>query len=316
MSQKKPENNKTILIIGISSFVGSNLAEYFNKDYKVIGTYFENPVEIKGVLTLKCNVLDREQIQSILYSLRPDIVIYCSGLHSVSLCASEVEKAEAINTRGFLNISEYSERVKAQVCYVSSQYVFGGDKENYIEMDVPDANTIYGKNQVASEFFIQKNSLNYLVFRCCSLYGRGINPFKENYFEYLEKRLTDNKEVRSDNLVKMGFLDVYYLAAIMHICFKKEITNRLIQVSSKDLMTHYEFANSYNKKFHRSSGNVEQGTWSFPKLLSGENETAVASSYNLETGNAEVFLSISMPTIEESLDFTYDRLSGKTMGTI
>ena len=50
-------SQRVVLIFGISSFVGSNLAEVLKKDFKVIGTYFNNPVSIDGVVTFPCDVL-------------------------------------------------------------------------------------------------------------------------------------------------------------------------------------------------------------------------------------------------------------------
>ena len=56
---KKPKYKKTVVIIGASSFVGSNIAEAFAKEYRVIGTYFNTPVKIPGVLMIKCDVLEK-----------------------------------------------------------------------------------------------------------------------------------------------------------------------------------------------------------------------------------------------------------------
>ncbi|PJB53787.1 MAG: hypothetical protein CO099_05215, partial [Bdellovibrio sp. CG_4_9_14_3_um_filter_39_7] len=80
--KKKKSKRKTILIFGVSSFVGSNLAEYLKKDYRVVGTYNKNPVQIPGVLTLPCDVLSKDEVQLILFATKPDITIYAVGLSS------------------------------------------------------------------------------------------------------------------------------------------------------------------------------------------------------------------------------------------
>jgi len=39
------KRNKTILIFGISSFVGSNLAFFLKEDFRIVGTYKKNYVK-------------------------------------------------------------------------------------------------------------------------------------------------------------------------------------------------------------------------------------------------------------------------------
>ena|SRR5690606_16033756 len=200
----KPKTKKgTILIFGISSFIGSNLAEHFKHDYKVIGTYHDHRVDIPGVLTVPCDVLVKEEVQSVLYAFRPDITVYCVGISSVLQCAKREDFADALNTSGLFNVAEYCQRYKSQICYISSGFVFGGESKNYLEMDIPDALTVYGRTQAAAEFYIQKTSLNYLIFRCCRLYGRGINPNQSTWFEHLQNKLTMGQVAVLDDLVKL-----------------------------------------------------------------------------------------------------------------
>ena len=116
-------SQKVILIFGISSFVGSNLAEVLKKDFKVVGTYFNNPVSIKGVVTFPCDVLKKDDVQMALYTFRPDLTIYAAGLNSISDCDENVDYADALNSGGLFNVTEFCQRYKSQICYLSSCYV-------------------------------------------------------------------------------------------------------------------------------------------------------------------------------------------------
>ena len=201
---------KTVLIFGISSLVGSNLAEFLKKDYKVVGTYYNNPIRIPGVLTVRCNVLTKEEVQLVVYAFKPDVTIYAVGLSSLQECADREGLAEALNTSGLFNVSEYCQRYKSQVCYISSSFVFAGENKSYMEMDIPDASSVYGKTQASAEFYIQKTLLNYLIFRCCRLYGRGANENKKNWFEKMQYNLARHQNVKMDGSLRVGFLDIYY----------------------------------------------------------------------------------------------------------
>ena len=303
---------KTILIFGISSFVGSNLAEFLKKDFKVVGTYYSTPVKIPGVLTLPCDVLNKEEVQLVLFSVMPDIAIYTAGLSSIIDCSKSKSLADKLNTIGLFNVSEYCQRYKSQICYISSNQVFGGEDKYYLEMDIPDANTTLGKTKASAEFFIQKNSLNYLIFRCCNFYGRGINQNQMTSFEVLQEKLKRNKNVTCDNMVFDGYLDINYLAMIMKICFDKDASNRLFQISSSDHMTFNGFANEYCKVFGESEELISKGRWHFPfKAATTSNYDGGELYFKLDVSNVEGFLNIKFPSISDSLKFTYKRFNGE-----
>lgn len=304
---------KTIVIFGISSFVGSNLAEFLKKDFRIIGTYYKTPIFIPGILCLPCDVLSRDSIQFLLYSFRPDVTIYCIGLTSVEDCAKHEKLADALNTVGVFNVSSFTERYKSKFCYISSAYIFPGFKKIFLENDSPDPETQYGKTKAAAEFYIQKSCLNYIIFRCCILYGRSINPRQRTWFENLERKMCQQENTSCDAQIHHGFLDVLYLAMILKMGIEKDVTNRLFQVSSINIMTYYEFALLYAKTFQTNESLIQKGSWPFPLTkmeFSGEGTEGNKKYYQIDTNNLENYFNIEMPSIEESMIFTFYRLGG------
>ena len=304
MGEKNTE--KTIVIFGISGFVGSNLAEIFSTNYKVIGTYFKNQVSIPNVLSIPCNVLNKEEILPILFTFKPDVAIYCASVSSLLECSENEASVNAVNTVGIFNVMEACQRYHAQVCYISSNYVFSGKDKVYTEMDTPDANTLYGKNQSTIEFYLQKAGLNYTIFRVCRMYGKGISPYRLNWLEYLQRKFSINENVDCDSYVHVGFLDIHYLAVILRLCFRENTANRLFQISSNDICTHYEFAQKYCDIFSNSESVslVQKGRWRIPFMEDMSISKEENLYYTLDLSNIEAFLSIKMPSIRESLEFS------------
>lgn len=300
---------KVILIFGVSSFIGSNLAEILKKDYKVIGTYYKTPVSIKGVVSFHCDVLKKDDVQMALYTFRPDFTIYSVGLHSINESDDNVELADALNSAGLFNVTEYCQRYKSQICYISSCYVFGGANRVYVETDIPDSVSLFGKTKATAEFFVQKTSLNYIVFRCCNLYGRGISATKSTWFEKFERSLFEGKNLLWDNHVHIGFLDVFYLGLLIKMCFENMIRNRIFQVSSSDLVTHYDFVKMFVKTFSAPEGLVSKGKWSFPLLNYVEMSLMEEMRFEMDLSNLESFLNITLPTVQESIEFTKKRFN-------
>jgi len=136
---------------------------------------------------LPCDVLDKDQVQLVLYAFKPDIVLYCAGMSSLKDCHDRPNMCDALNSSGLITVAEIAPRYGARVIYFSSHFIFAGLNKNYHEMENPDVITNYGKAQASAEFYLQKSSLNYLIFRCGKLYGRGLNPLRNTFFELLQK---------------------------------------------------------------------------------------------------------------------------------
>ena len=305
------DKRKTVLIIGINSFLGSNLAEFFRKDYRVVGTYHRKILQLPGILTLPCDVLNKDEVQLVLYAFKPDLVLYCVGLTSLKDCADMPNGSDALNSAGLFNVSEIAPRYGSRVVYFSSHFVFSGADKNYNEMDNADVITCYGKSQASSEFYLQKSSLNYLIIRCSKLYGRGASPLKDSWFEQLQRNIKTNQTANYDDFIKLGFLDVYYLGMVLKMCIDKNVSNRLVQFSSQDTMTHYEFANTYAKVFHESTSLINKGKWNIPILKNASIDRVDDHlHFKMDVMNLEGLLKIKMPTIKESLEFTLRRFHG------
>jgi dTDP-4-dehydrorhamnose reductase len=304
---------KTILIFGISSFLGSNLAAILKKKYRVVGTYYKTPVNIPGILTLKCDIHSKDLVQKVVYLLKPDITIYAVGLSHLNSCQEFPKVADALNTAGVFNASMASERYKSKFVYFSSSYIFSGENILYKENDTPTPTSIYGSTIASAEFYIQKSCLNYLIFRCCPLIGRSYNPFDLKWMERVEQHSFENKSLSCDNKVKTGFIDFHTLATLFDYAIKNNFTNRLFQVCTKDVMSRYEFAQTYLDLFGGNSSILNKSDWSFPQT---ENLRAVQNLteelvFQLDTSNIESAFSIKMPTIVESLGSIKNELKGR-----
>ena len=304
---------KTVLIFGISSFVGSNLAEFLKKDYRIVGTYHKTSVKIDGVLTLPCDVLAKDEVQLVFYATTPDIVIYAVGLTSLLDCNEANDYADALNTVGLFNVSDNSQRYKSLVVYLSSHYVFSGEKKLYREMDTPDPNTTLGKTKASAEFYLQKNSLNYLILRVGTLYGRSVHPAQQTIFEKLERVLFSGNIFSADSNIFVGFLDIYFLGMILKLLLEREERNRLFQVSSKDIVTYAQFSKYYATIFGYGESSVSKTRWPIPllDLPRGVDSTDVKLYFDMDIMNVETTLGIDMPTVEESLQFSFRRFNGQ-----
>jgi dTDP-4-dehydrorhamnose reductase len=304
---------KTIMIFGISSFVGSNILEFLREDYRIIGTYHKTPVAVPGVTCVACDVLKKEFVTSLVGRFRPDVTVYAVGLSSLRECHNLAKQADALNSAGAVNCCVASERYGSKFVYLSSCFVLAGEDVLYREGETPFPKTVYGHTLSSTEFYVQRSCLNYLILRCAPLYGRGYNPTHHTWFEHLQASLAKGEPVLADGSVHTGFLDVQIMARVLKALLETGVTNRLFHVSSRDFLTRYDFARSYAGIFRRDAGLVQRVSGHFPV---DKNKTAEGTTFHfrLDSANLEEFLGTKMPTIEESLALTYRRL-GQLSGT-
>jgi len=301
---------KTILIFGVSGFIGSNLAGILKNEYRVIGTYFKNHTKINGVLSFRCDVLNKNDVKLLMLAFNPEVVIYAAGAPGINECSENEDYADALNTGGLVNILEFTHRCNSQLFYISSAHVFSGLDKVFSELDRPDPNTTYGKTMAGAEFYIHKNCLNFKVIRARKLYGRS-NGYRETFFEKMQRSFLRGEAKVFDSRIQFGFLDVNYLGFVIRELLNFEVKNRIFQLSSSNVMTHYEFAKMYAEIFLEEDSLISSGKLRFPvtKDYSSKSDE-IDHIYHIDNVNLEGFLDLKMPTIKESLEFTFKNLNG------
>lgn len=301
---------KTVLIIGISSFVGSNLAKVISEKYQVVGTYFkEAPHSLQNFQMMQMDVLNREEVKKAIHFFKPDYVVYCVGVSSLTEAKKQSRKAEELTSKGVGNCLSVAERAGAMFIYLSSAFVLGGEDRLYKESDTPLPITTYGSITSNAEFLIQRTSHNYLILRCPVLYGLGYSTERINIYELIQKSIFEQEKLKLDDSVVVGFLDVELIARFLMVLLDKSIVNRLLNISSKDHLTCFKFAQLYAETFGYSTQNFEPTSGKFPsEQLSKRNNLC----FKMDVTNTETRVGIKMPTIKESLLFTKQRFSAKS----
>jgi dTDP-4-dehydrorhamnose reductase len=294
---------KTILIFGISSFLGSNIADNLKDEYRVVGTYHENPVNIPGIVSLQCDVHNKDLVQKLVYLFKPDITIYAVGLSRLEDCQEFPKVADALNTAGVFNVSMASERFGSKFIYFSSSYIFSGENVVFRENDTPMPSSIYGNTVASTEFYVQKSCLNYLIFRCCPLFGKTFNVNSLNWMEVLERNAFLDKKIVCDTKVKTGYLDIWTVCDILKLAIKADFANRLFQLTSTDTTDRYHFSLKFMKEFGYNDSLVARGDWEFPRT---ENQFGLQNLgddlyFAMDYSNLEEAFSIKLPSIDEAI---------------
>jgi dTDP-4-dehydrorhamnose reductase len=171
----RSENSMKILVTGAAGMLGSKMMAVVGVDHEVSGT---DLVETEGIS--RSDITDAGDILALVQELQPEVIIHCAAYTAVDDCEKFPELAHAVNGQGTRNVATAAEAIGAEVFYISTDYVFDGDKEDaYIEEDPPNPTSVYGSSKLEGEIAIQEVCSKWYIGRTQWLYGEGGANFAE-----------------------------------------------------------------------------------------------------------------------------------------
>jgi dTDP-4-dehydrorhamnose reductase len=115
--------------------------------------------------------------------LKPDITIHTAAETNVDKCETQKELSWKINVEGTRNIAEACKKLGAKLVYVSTEYVFDGEKGSYVEEDKPNLINHYGTTKLEGENQIVSRCKDYAILRTSVIYGW--HPWKQNFATWM-----------------------------------------------------------------------------------------------------------------------------------
>jgi len=148
-----------ILVLGVTGMLGSTLFRYFSADttFHVWGTLRSPagrkhfPSDTHSRLLSHIDVLDADDLVSVMNNVRPDIVINCIGLIKQLADAKDPLTALPINAMFPHRLAKLCALANTRLVHISTDCVFSGRKGMYLEDDASDAEDLYGKSKYIGE---------------------------------------------------------------------------------------------------------------------------------------------------------------------
>lgn len=196
-----------ILGTGLTGLVGSRITEILKDIYE-----FENLSLSTGV-----DITKTEQVFEKLKDSDASIILHLAAKTNVDGCEGDKiynENGEAwkVNVLGTRNIVEACKYSNKKLIYVSTDFVFDGEKEYYDEDDVPNPINWYGKTKYEGEKIVQESLNNWVIMRLAYPYRTF---FSKNDFARAMIIGLKNKEkiyAVEDHIMSPTFIDDLALA--------------------------------------------------------------------------------------------------------
>ncbi len=146
------------------------------------------------------DIRDKKKVMESIVRIRPDVVINAAAYTAVDDCEDNQELALDVNGKAPGHIAEGCNFTGAKLVHYSTDYVFDGSINEYMESDIPNPINVYGKSKLLGENNIIAKMDDYRIIRTSWLFGAHGRNFVDTMLD-LSSRM-DKVKVVNDQFGK------------------------------------------------------------------------------------------------------------------
>jgi GDP-4-dehydro-6-deoxy-D-mannose reductase len=276
---------KSILITGISGFVGGHFTDFLLKnrtDYVIHGVSRSKPAwdfiqnrnqVLRSITFYQCDLLDTAKIHALIGDIQPDYILHLASFSSVAQSWREPLASFLNNTNAFLNIVESVRihKLDTKILSVGSSEEYGIVKESDLplteEKYLAPANP-YAVARVSEEHLAQIYGKGYNLNICCTRSFNHIGPGQSDQFvvSSIAKQFAGIAINHEKPVIKIGagsiirdFVDIEDVIQAYNAILKKGIPGEVYNVCGGRGHSIYDIVNTLSELTHIPIS-VEQNT--------------------------------------------------------
>jgi dTDP-4-dehydrorhamnose reductase len=180
-------------------------------------------------------------LHQVLEAEKPQTIVHAAAVTQVDECQLNQENCEAVNVRATAQLLLSAELFSRHFIYISTDFVFDGEKGDYTETDPVNPLSWYGFTKVQAESIVETAEIPFAIIRTCLVYGNTNTGARSNIISWVKKSLEENKPIK---VVDDQWRTPTYagdLAKGILLVIQKMATG-LFHISGKDKLTPYDMA--------------------------------------------------------------------------
>jgi len=234
-----------ILITGANGFIGYYLVEQLlSKKYTVIATGkgecrlpFTHDLNFQW---LTMDFTDPFSIHDVFENIKPDVVVHAGAISKPDECEMDQMKAYLVNVEGTVQLLINSTDLKSYFIFLSTDFVFDGERGMYIEDDTPRPVNYYGRTKLEAEEAVKEYEHDWAIVRTVLVYGKN-HSGHNNLLKIVREKLEKGEEYNVfDDQVRTPTYVEDLAKGIVSIIEKK--ATGIFHLSGKDILTPYQMA--------------------------------------------------------------------------
>ncbi|MGV3600074.1 MAG: dTDP-4-dehydrorhamnose reductase [Dyadobacter fermentans] len=285
-----------IVVLGASGQLGSCL--------KKVSTE-RNLTDISFPSEEFANILDKDLLDQLLATEKPQFVINCAAYTAVDKAEDDVDTCRKVNRDGAAYIAEVCRKHGAALIHVSTDFVFKGDVPKLLsETDPADPENVYGLTKLEGEAAIAAVLPEHYTIRTSWLYSEFGNNFVKTMLRLGRER--EQLGVIVDQVGSPTYA-IDLANTILDIIESGNTSYGIYHYSNEGVTSWYDFAKAV---FDLSETSVKLN----PVKTSEYVTRAVRPAYSvMDKSKIKSTFGISIPYWRDSLGICVDRLINETV---
>jgi dTDP-4-dehydrorhamnose reductase len=251
-----------ILVTGANGLLGQHLIKLLLDNHcNVVGTgrgpcrvnFVNNP----GYVYYDADLLDEIAMYQVFAQEKPEIVVHAGAMTQLDECEAQRELCENINVKATAMIALYAEEFSKHLIYVSTDFVFDGEKGSYCEDDICNPISWYGFTKVQAEGIVESSSIPWTIVRTCLVYGNVLSGTRKNIVSWVKESLEKNEAIKvvSDQWRTPTYVED--LAKGILLVIQQKATG-IYHISGQELLTPYDMAIQTARYFKLNEALIEK----------------------------------------------------------
>lgn len=135
------------------------------------------------------DITDCAATEHFIRNAKPDVVIHTAAFHSTDECEAYPERAFRVNSLGTYYVAKAAAGAGAKFFFISTDYVFDGEKEFFTEDDEPHPLNVYGASKLAAEHLSRIACERSFIIRTSWLYGKNTSKKGHNFVQLMLEKV-------------------------------------------------------------------------------------------------------------------------------
>lgn len=236
---------KKILVTGANGLLGQHLVKrLLDEGYPVVAIgkgACRLPFTASRLSWYSVDITNDFLLNEVLEKECPHTIVHAAAVTQADECQLNQQHCEAVNVRATAQLLLSAENLSRHFIYISTDFVFDGEKGSYEETDNPNPVSWYGFTKVQAEAMVETSDIMFTIIRTCLVYGNALSGTRNNIVHWVKTSLENGKPIQvvTDQWRTPTYVED--LAKGILLVIQKNATG-IYHIAGKDTLSPYHMA--------------------------------------------------------------------------